>query len=328
MGLSLGARLRGRVIKVGSASFDAGNTSSVKLPQGSLLKRLWFRLSGSLNITTALTLKSLAPAGLVKKFEIVGDGKTIWAADPRDLYEIARFLTSKAGEIVTSTATGAAQPIAIAFPVDFQAFRRANPADSNFWSEPYGQLEAKITWASAAADIFSAGAATVNSSTKVDLTLEDTYVGHDQVQLIRTITFVEKTVAAATTAFELPLPRNGLMDCSLIRADIDGVYSDAIINAVTMQFDGSFEPIKNVTWPDLQNKCVSDMSVDGGAAGTGRITGVALVDLIENGMLTSAPNLKAMNDPKFVMDVNKPAGTTLTIRATVVGYEPAIGAAA
>ncbi len=320
---TLGARLRNRLVKVGSASYDAGNTSTIKLPQGTLHRTLWLRLSGTLNVSSALTFLSNAPLGLIKRFEIVGDGRTLWTADSRDLYELARHLTSKAGEMVATAAVGTTQPFAAAFPIHWEAHGRANPSDSLFWSEPYGQLEAKITWASTAAAIYSAGAATVSTSTKVDLTLEDTFEGHDQVALVRTISFVEKVVTAAQTDFEIPLPKSGLLDCALIRTDVDGAFVDTIVNNVRFQFDNSFEPIKQVNWADLQNKGVADRSVDGGAAGTGRIAGIAFVDLIENGMLSGAPNLKAMTDPKLILDVNLPSGTTRTIRVTLVTYDVA-----
>lgn len=314
---SLGARMRTRFTKVGSASYDAGNTSTIKLPQGTLHRALWLRLVGSLNISSALTNLSDAPLGLIAKIEIIGDGKTLVAADPRDLFEAARFLTSKVPEIVAPSGTGAAVAVTAAVPIFWEAIRRVAPQDSLFWSEPYGQLELKITWASAASAIYSAGTATINSSTRVDVTIEDTYIGHDQVALLRTHTFIEKVVTAAQTTFEIPLPKAGLLDWLLIRADVDGAYSDAIVNAVTFQFDSSFEPIKNVPWTDLQNWGVNRYQVDGGASGTGRVVGIAFLDLIENGMLTTAPNLKAMTDPKLILDVNLPAGTTRRIRCTM-----------
>jgi len=318
---ALGARLRNRFVKVGTATYDAGNTSTIKLPQGTLFQTLWVRLAASLNISGALTFLTNAPAGLITKLEIVGDGRTIWAAEPRDLFELARFYTSKAGELVTTAGTGATQPQSIAFPISFEAIRRANPADSLFWSEPYGTLEAKITWAAAASNIFSAGTATVNSTTQVTLSLEDTYEGHNQVGLLRTINYVEKIVTAAQTDLEILLSKSGLMDALLIRADVDGVFSDSLINSVRFQFDNSFEPIKTVTWADLQNRGVSDYSVDGGAAGTGRIAGIAFVDLIENGLLSTASNLRAMIEPKLIFDVNLPSGTTRKIRITQVSYD-------
>lgn len=318
MGLAtLGARLRNRFTKVGSANYDAGNTSTIKLPQGTLHRTLWVRLVGSLNISGALTNLSNAPLGLISKLEVIGDGRTIWAGDPRDLYEAARFLTSKTPELVAPSGTGATVATTAAIPIFWEAIRRVAPQDSLFWSEPYGQLELKITWASAASAIYSAGTASVNATTRADVHLEDTYIGHDQVSLLRTITFIEKTVTAAQSEFEIPLPKAGLLDWMLIRADVDGAFSDALINTVRFQFDSSFEPIKNVNWADLQNWGVNRYQIDGGATGTGRVAGIAFVDLIENGMISSAPNLKAMTDPKLICDVALPAGTTRKIRITM-----------
>lgn len=325
---AFGARLRNRFVRVGSALYDAGNTSTIKLPQGTLFQTLWLRLAASLNISSGLTMLSDAPAGLIRKVELVGDGETFWSADPRDLYELARFQTGKAQEIVTTVGTGSTQPQSIAFPIYWEAVKRANPADSLFWSQPYAELVLKITWASAASAIFSAGAATVNATTRLDVHLEDTFEGHGQVSLIKRISPIERTVSAAQTELEIPLSKNGLLDHLLIRADVDGVYSDAIINTVRFQFDSSFESVKTVNWADLQNKGVSDRDVDGGASGTGRVAGIAFVDLVDNGMLSSAPNLRAMTDPKLILDVSLPSGTTRTIRVTQVAYDNAPAAEA
>lgn len=325
---AFGARLRNRFVKVASVLYDAGNTSTIRLPQGTLFQTLWVRLAASLNITGALTFLSDAPGGLISKLEVVGDGRTIWSADTRDLYELARFHTGKAQEIVTTAGTGSTQPQSIAFPVYWEAVRRSNPADSLFWSQPYAVLELKITWAAAASAIYSAGTATINSTTKVDISLEDTFEGHGQVSLVKTINYVERTVTAAQTDFEIPLSKNGLLDSLLIRADVDGVFVDTLINSVRFQFDSSFEPIKSINWADLQNKGISDRDADGGASGTGRVAGIAFVDLIDNGMISSAPNLRSMSDPKLILDVALPSGTTRKIRVTQVAYDLAPTAAA
>ena len=82
---TIGARLRNRFTKVGTALYDAGNTSTFKLPQGPLLRTLWLRLSGSLNVTTLGTVLSDAPLGLISKVELVADGGVLVpvAGDPR-----------------------------------------------------------------------------------------------------------------------------------------------------------------------------------------------------------------------------------------------------
>lgn len=324
---AFGARLRTRFTKVGSASYDAGNTSTIKLPQGSLFRTLWLRLSGSLNISSALTNLSESPLGLISKIELLADGRTIWANNARHFYRMAHFLTSKAPELVAPSGTGSAVAIAAAFPIHFEAYRRSNPADSLFYSDPYGQLELKITWA-AIASIYSAGAATVNTSTAVTVSLEDTYEGHEHAALIREVRYIDKVVTAAQTDYEVALPKTGILDHLLIEANVDGVTNDALISEVAFEFDGSWNSIRGISWYDLQNKTINDRAVDGGAASTGRIAGFAFVDLVENGMLSSAPNLRGMADPKLKFTTTLPSGTNRNIRVTVVTYDVAPGAAA
>lgn len=324
---AIGSRLRSRFVKVGTAAYDSGNTSTIKLPQGSLFRTLWVRLSGSLNISSGLTNLSESPLGLISKIEFLADGRTIHTNSARHFYRDAHFLTSKAPELVAPTGTGSAVAIAFAFPIFLEAYRRANPADSLFWSDPYGQLEMKITWA-AVGSIYSAGTATVNTSTSVTVTLEDTYEGHEQAALIRETRYIDKVVTAAQSDFEIALPKTGILDHLLIEANVDGVTNDALISDVSFEFDGSWNSIRSVPWYDLQNKGINDRSVDGGASGTGRIAGFAFIDLVENGMLTSAPNLRVMTDPKLKLTTTLPSGTTRNIRVTLVTYDVAPGAAA
>lgn len=319
--IAMGSRLRNRYVKAGSAAYDSGNTSTIKLPKGFNWRALVLRLLGSMNISVAGTVKAEAPLGLISKVELLADGgNTIIAAAGRDAFRDSQFLSGKLGELVAPTGTGAAVAISAEIMLPLEALGRISPSDSLLYSEPYAELELKITWAALSA-IYTGGTASINATTRVDVYLDDTTEVDPNSRLIRKVGYLEKTVTAATTEFDFALPKVGLLDHLLIRADVDDTPNDALISSVRFQFDNSFEPIKSVGWVDLQNKSVRENRVDGGAAGTQRIAGYAIIDLIENGMLSSAPNLKAMIDPKLIFDVTLPSGTTRLIRVTYAYYE-------
>lgn len=319
--LALGTRMQKRLLKVGSATYDAGNTSRIKIPAGYLFRRLFMRFVGSMNITVAGTVKSEAPLGLIAKLALVADGsRTIFAAAGRDLYRLAHHECSKAPELVAPSGTGAAVAITAEIPYFFEAVRRAVAVDSLFDSAPYAELHLEITWAALSA-IYTGGTASVNATSRIDVVVEDTVKGHDHVGLLKRISYVEKAVTVAQTDFEIDLPKSGILDKILLRVDRDDAPVDDIVNNVSLRHDQSFDLIKGVSWADLQNISVKEHSVDGGAASTGRIAGYAVIDPVENGMLTSAPNLRAMIDPKLVFDVTPGGGTTRIIRATIVSYE-------
>lgn len=321
MDLNLGSRLRTRFVAAGSSNYDAGNTTTIKLPKGFLWRTLWLRLVGTANITTAGTVLAEAPLQLIQKLELVADGgRTIFSNAAREFYRLANFQTGFASELVPPSGTGASVAFAAFFPITFEAWKRLNPADSLFYSEPFTELELKITWASSY-NLATGATATVNATTKLESYLEDTTEGHDQAKLLRQVTYVEKTVTAAQTEFEMPLPKSGLLDFCMIHCDVDGTPNDALINTIRFQFDNSFEPLKNIPWVVLQNKGCTENDVQGGSATTGRVAGYAFWDPIENGLISSAPNLKAMTDPKLILDVALPSGTTRTIRVTLVTYD-------
>ena len=321
MDVALGTRMQKRLLKIGSALYDAGNTSRIKINPGYLFRRFYGRIVGSMNITVAGTAMAEAPLGLVSKLALVVDGgRTVWASSGRDLFRLAHHETSKQPELVPPTGTGAAVPISAAIPFFFEAVRRAVSGDSLFDSAPYADINLEITWAQLAS-IYTGGTASVNASTSFTLIVEDTVKGHGQVALLKRVSYIEKPITASQPDFEIPLPKSGILDKILIRADRDATPADDLINAVSFRFDDSFDIVKTVPWVDLQSIGVYEYSLDQGSAGTGRIPGYAMIDPIENGMLTSSPNLRGMVDPKLVLDVTLGSGTTRLVRATIVTYE-------
>src|SRR5258708_5787084 len=95
-----GSRLRNRHVKVGSAAYDSGNTTPIKLPRAYWWRNLYLRLSGSMNIGVAGTVLAEAPLGLIAKIEIVADGRTIMSNSGRDFFRDAHFMFSKQPELV------------------------------------------------------------------------------------------------------------------------------------------------------------------------------------------------------------------------------------
>ena len=321
MDVALGTRMQKRLLKIGSAAYDAGNTSRIKINPGYLFRRMYARIVGSMNIGAAGTAVAEAPLGLVAKLALVVDGgRTVWSSSGQDLFRLAHHESSKQPELVAPTGTGAAVPISAAIPFFFEAIRRAAPGDSLFDSAPYADINLEITWAQLAS-IYTGGTASINASTALTLIVEDSVKGHEQVSLLKRVSYIEKPITATQPDFEINLPKSGLLDKILIKALRDGVPVDDLINAVSFKFDDSFDIVKVLPWADLQNIGVYEYSLDGGAAGTGRITGYAIVDPVESGMLTSSPNLRGMIDPKLVLDVNPGGGTTRLVRATIVTYE-------
>lgn len=317
---SFGTRVQKRVLLAGSAAYDSGNTSRIKINPAYLFRRFYMRLIGSMNISVAGTVQAEAPQALITKLSLIADGgRTIWSAAARDLFRLAHFEMSKVPESVPPTGTGTAVPIAAEIPFSFEALRRVSPADSLFDSAPYADLQLEIQWAAMSA-IYSGGTAAINPSTKLELVIEDTVKGHDRVGLLKHVSYIDRTITGTQPDFELPFPKSGILDKVLIHAYRDGLPVDDLINAVTFRFDDSFDVFKNLPWKSLQNIFVKEYSPDGGAAGTGRISGYALLDPVESGMLSSAPNLRGMVDPKLVLDVTQTSGVE-TVRATFVTFE-------
>ncbi|MBI5710019.1 MAG: hypothetical protein HZC42_06910 [Candidatus Eisenbacteria bacterium] len=319
--VALGSRFRKTVTNVGFAAYDVNSPTTIKLPVGFLWRMLNLRLTGSINISVAGTVKAEAPLGLIRKIEIRADGKTIHSVGGRDLFRVAHHLEGKEGEIVPPVGTGAAVAIAATIPLHFLALRKARPADSLFDSDPYKEIVLEITWAPLTA-IYTGGTAALNSGAGVRAVLEETNDGHDEVTVIRTHKYTERSdVNSASSEFELEIPDIGIIEGFLLRVDRDDAPVDDIVNYISIESEKKFDHWRQVPWADAQRRSVQEFSVDAGTSGSKQIAGYCYVDLTEEGMLTTALNAIATRSLKIKLDVTPGGGTTRVIRATFVGYE-------
>lgn len=322
MPLALGSRFRSLQFSLIPIPYDSGNTRSVEIPPAWLTKSISIRLTGSLNVTAALTLNGETPLPLMQKIELVGDGSTvIWSISGRDAYRYMHILTGKAGELVPPpTAIGGAQAFSAQLYIDAAARRFASPVDSYLDIREFQKTELRITWA-AVGSLFSAGTATMNAGCQADIQCLQTTEGLGSVSLRKLLQFDERSIVATTPNFEMVIPRVGLLAGILVRTDSSLVPVDTIINTVSLISDTTFRHLDRINWRHIQSRNIVDYDMDGGAGGgDGHITGYGYIDLTEDGMLSSAINVQAINELKLSFDLNLVGGTPI-LRASYMFFE-------
>lgn len=318
-----GALLRKMFSTAGSILYAAGETRSIKLPRGQLLRDLYVRLNGSCNVASAVTAVPECPLGLITNLAISCDGKRYPIMSPaQDLFRWIQIVQGKVGELVpVPGGTGAALAFSAGILIPFQAIRNALPAESLFVTNRYTDVYLEITWG-AASTLYTGGSATINATTAAEVYLvETTNDALPKVQLERSIHSKTVTITAAQDNFELEVPRNMLCEGILLHTIRDGVPVNDIVSLIALKSNNKFSHVEKWTWSALQGYIAQDYNHDGGASATGFITGYAYLPLTEEGSLNSALNLPSLSDFRFFLTVDPGSGTTRQLRATFIGYE-------
>jgi hypothetical protein len=342
--LDLGARFRTITSTVPTIPFDSGNVRSVELPRSFLYRNIAIRLSGSVTSggAGAYTVNPEAPLGLIRKLELVADGrKVLWTAAARDLYRLAHLFRGVEGERGAPIATAAQfNNFSATIVVDNMALRMQLPADSLFDPREYEKIELRVTWGTVS-DITTGGTApAINTTTSIDVQVQQTTVGVEHVAFNRVIQFDEQTVSGASSNFTFNVPRSGLLAGILLRTDHSPATGatpiDTMINFVTLKSDNSFNHVDRAAWNTLKARNVWEFQMIPSLPATGALTaptqtapttnftpGYAYIDLTEDGLMTSCLNTLALNVLQLILDVST-AGLTapLTVRATYLFFEP------
>jgi len=337
--LELGTRYRTVVHTAPSVPFSANNVQSVELPKGFLYKTVALRLRGELEGTAGATAVGYElPLALLKKVEIIADGRKILvAASGRDLYRLSQIMHGKAGELsAPSTFVAANTPFSASFLVDLEAVRMAMTNDSLFDPNPYEKIELRITWGDRP-DISTVGAGSTidTANTFVDVEVLETTVGANLILFNKLISFDETPITASSSALRIRVPRAGLLHAILFRQERDNAAVDDIINTVTLQSDNTFNHADRLDWDQLRHRNTIEYQLETFNTGAATVppnfsgvVGYAYLDVVEDGLMSSALNTLDLNALDLILDVTLGGGAIRLVRMTHVFYEPIIVAAA
>jgi len=327
---ALGSVFRTQRVQVGQIPYASGQTLSLDIPRGLLLKSLKLRLSGTYNVVGAVITNWLseAPLGLLKSVVLKADGrKPFVASDGAMLYRRNQFSRGKASELVNTTAVAiAAYPFSAYISVNPESNRSINPVFSYLDTRLYDSLRLEITWGSVS-DIAVIGASVPTiTGCVLDVQAEFTTEGFENVLFNKLLLSDEIAVVSTTTALRLPVPRNGLLQSILFRTLRDGIVDDALINNITLRSENSVLHMDHMTWATLQASNVEEYQLDvppaTGSIGA-RLPGYALHELSEDFDFTTSLDSASLNTLDLIFDTTLGGGTNRLIKCLYCFLEPA-----
>jgi hypothetical protein len=319
---ALGTRYRKLHLGQPAVVYSKNNIVRLELPNGLIQKSLMFRLTGNLVVATATaTVFTEAPLGLIRKIELVGDGRRyLCSADARDLWHLSRRMHRKKTELAPPLGTAGTRAFSAAFMLDADALNFSDSSESMLDSRIFKKLELVVTWGSET-DIATAGGGgtiAVDATTQIDVMAIETAEGVHKILFDHVLALSEIAVVATSSDFRVDdIPQSGLLAGILMRTTRDSadgagpVPVDDIINTLSIVSDVSIKHVDKIKWRTLQAHEVAQFLVDGGNATTGQEVGYAYLDLSENGMFSSALNINALNKAQLRCDVTSGAGTQL-----------------
>lgn len=328
----LGSRYRKVQLGLPPLTYVKNKTVELKLPDGLIQKRLLLRLTGSLVIGTAnATIFSEAPLGLISRVEMVGDGRRVLcSADGRDLFNLARYMHRKKGEIAAPSGTIGTRAFSTMFPIDSEAFDFMDRSESMLDSRLFKNLMLRVTFGSET-DISTAGGGgtiSIDPATAIDVLAMETAEGLGQILFDHILSTVEANITATNPKLLFDqIPQSGLLAGILFRTTRDAgagagpVPVDDIINSISIKSDVTIAHVDRAKWRTLQSQNIHEYVIDGGDATTGQNVGYAYLPLQENHMFSSALNINGLNRAVIELDVTRTSGTE-TVHALYDFFEP------
>ncbi len=304
---------------------------TLDMPRGYDYESIFFRVSGAFNVTTAGTaVRALAPSQLVKRVELVADGKNTIASVP--FWFLNRCAKrAQMGLLTPPTAASiASYNVEMSGVLDQALIDGVRPKDSNLRTSGMSLLQLRIT-TGAGTDMLTGSPAGSMTSFVLDVyTVETVELPDDKGQITSPIylqkrAYQDIALPANNANQQVVLPVGNALRGVVILATVNGEPSEAVLNNI--QLASGVDVRVNLPALDLKRMDGMDyeptgMLTNSTAASSSSMlpTGLYEVDLMKNGpaavQVTNAWDLSKASEAKLVLDVNGGAGYQLTVVTT------------
>lgn len=324
-------RIKRRIASITSGIADNA-VFTIDIPRGYDIESLFFRITATANVTTAGTaVRAMAPTQIVKRFELIADGKNTIASVP------GWFLAKNVGRdqygLMTppSAASIAAYSVEFFGSLDQALIDGVRPKDSNLRTSGMSLLQGRFTLG-ACVDLFTGAPAGTFTALSVEVyTVETIELADSKTGAITSPLYLQKrsyqdiAIPASNANQQIVLPIGNALRGVMLLATVNGEPSNAVINniqlasGVDVRFNMPGAAVQRMNQTDEGNIGILTNTTGWGSASQ-LPTGLYVVDLMTNGPrdvnVTNAWDLSKASEAKMILDVNGGAGYQLTAVTT------------
>lgn len=307
------------------------NVTTLDLPRGYDLESLMLQVTGVANVTTAgAAVRALAPTQLIKRVELIADGKNTIASVP-GWSLVKNFGRDQFGLMTPPTGFAiAAYNVEFFGVLDQALIDGIRPKDSNLRTSGMSLLQLRIT-TGALTDMFTgapAGSMTtfsLNVGTVETIELPDAKGEVTSPLYLQKRSYQDIAIPATNANQQVVLPIGNALRGVLLLATVNGEPSNAVLN--NLQLASGVDVRVNMPASMMQRLNSTDYSPNGILSNIGLVadssllpTGFYFIDLMGNGphavAVTNAWDLSKASEAKMVLDVNGGAGYQITAVTT------------
>lgn len=308
------------VTENGQATFD--------LSRGYDYESIHIRITANVNVTTAGTaVRALAPCQLLKRMELIADGKNTIASVPGWWLRLNTRRSNSGYQLPPTAATIATYAVEFNGILDQAMIDGVRPKDSNLRTAKMSLLQARFTFG-ALADLFTGSPAGTITAFQIELITVETVELPGADGKISDPLYLQKrsyqdiSLPASNANAQVILPVGNALRGVTILATVNGEPSNSVINNVTLA--SGVDVRFNLPGPALQRLTSMDYEGIGivsnyatWACSSSLPTGIYEVDLMRNGgndvKVTDAWDLSKASEAKLILDVNGGAGYQITV---------------
>lgn len=322
-------RTKRRVFSV-SAGIADNSVFEADIPRAYDIESFIIRVTATAHVTTAgAAVRAMAPTQLIKRLELVADGKNTIASVPG--WALVKNFGREQFGLMTppSNFTAADYAIEMVGSLDQALIDGVRPKDSNLRTSGMSMLRMRFTMG-ALTDLFTGAPAGTFTALAVEIYVIETVELPDDKGQVSQPLYLQKrsyqdiALPASNANQQIVLPVGNSLRGLMILTTINGEPSDAVLNNV--QLASGLDVRINLPGAALQRMNAVDypaygMLLNSGWASCLRLdTGLYMADLMTNGPrdcnVTNAWDLTKASEAKLIADVNGGAGYQMTVVTT------------
>lgn len=293
--------------RLDSVPYSENGTKTLELPRNNIYRALKLRLTGTLTTTATapVTKKSFTPFKLIKRIEIIANGKDTIKSIPffmlRALNLLDFCVEPEMTDVGVAVSTG--YPFVASAILPFAFTQARTPIDGALDARRLETLSLQITWGSPA-DLYATPNAAAITVCQLAVETEE-YIDSspDFKAYLNKHTQIQKEVISTTSELQERLPVGQVYRRLMLVTMVDDVLNGSVLNKVALK-SGTFV-FKDATGVMIRQQMKLENSI------TTLDTGVYLLNLLSDGMLTECINTKGMSSFELVLDVTKQTGTNM-----------------